>query len=77
MDQYTTNIAPEIEEETEELGIKITWVLKGGTGRYQPLDRRTSRALKSKDKAKWPRYFNDHSGVGCTPEIGAELVLEL
>jgi hypothetical protein len=73
MDQYTTHTTPEIEE---ELGIKIVWVPKGGTGRSQPLDRRTFGSLKSNGKAKWRRYFNDHSAVGCTQEIGAELFLE-
>jgi hypothetical protein len=75
-DQYTTHTAPEIENEAEESGIKIICVSKGATGRYQALDRRTFGALKSKGKAKWPRYFNDHYAVRCTREIGAELFLE-
>jgi hypothetical protein len=76
MDQYTTHIAPEIEKEAEELEIKIIWVPKGGTGRCQPLDRRTFGARKSKGNAKWRRYFSDYHGFGCTQDIGAELLLE-
>jgi hypothetical protein len=75
-DQYTTHTAPETKNETEELGIKIIWVPKDGTGRYQPLDRRTFDAIKSNGKAKWLRYFNNHYDVRCTQEIGAELMLE-
>jgi hypothetical protein len=58
------------------LGIEIIWVLRGGTWRYQSLDRRTFAALKSKGKAKWRRYFNDHYGTSCTRGIAAELLLE-
>jgi hypothetical protein len=50
--QNMTHTAPEMKKKAEELGVKIIWVPKGGTGRYQPLDRRTFGALKSKDKAK-------------------------
>jgi hypothetical protein len=41
-------------------------------GDINDLDWRTFGALKS----KWRRYFNDHYGVGCIREIGAELLLE-
>jgi hypothetical protein len=76
MDQHTTHTAPEIKEEAEELEIKIIWVPKSGTERYQPFDRRTFGAIKSKGKAKWPRYFNNHYGLGCPRQIGDELLLE-
>jgi hypothetical protein len=76
INQYTTYAVPETKKEAEELGVKIIWVPKGGTGHRQPLDRRTSGALKSKGKAKWCPYFNDHYGFGYTREIGAELRLE-
>jgi transposase len=76
MDQYTTHTAAETEREAENLGIEVIWVPRGGTGRYQPLDRRIFGALKSKGKAKWRRYFNDHYGAGCTKEMGAQLLLE-
>jgi hypothetical protein len=76
MDQYGTHTAAEIEEEAATLGIEIIGVPRGGTGRYQPLDRRTFGALKSKGKAKWRRYLNNHYGANCTREIAAELLLE-
>jgi hypothetical protein len=53
MDQYTTHTALEIEEEAEELEIKIIWAPKSGTGRYYTLDWRTFATLKSEGKAKW------------------------
>jgi hypothetical protein len=55
MDQFMTQAAPEIQEEGEEWGIKMIWVPKGETGRYQPLDRRRFGALKSKGKVEWRR----------------------
>jgi hypothetical protein len=76
MDQYRTDIATEIQAEAESLGIEIIPVLRGGTGRYQPLDRRTFGALRSQGKAKWRRYFNDHYGTSSVREIAAELLLE-
>jgi hypothetical protein len=76
VDQYQTHTAPGIQAEAENLGIEIIWVPRSGTGRYQPLDRRTFGAFKSKGKAKWRRCFNDHYGANCTREIAAELLPE-
>jgi hypothetical protein len=76
MDQYKTHTATEIQAEAESLGIEIFSGPRGGTGRYQPLDRRTFGALKSQGRAKWGRYFNDHYGTSCMREIAAELLLE-
>jgi hypothetical protein len=75
MDQFTAHTPDQVQAEADQLDIEIIWVPKGATGRYQPLDRRTFGALKSKGKAKWRIYFNDHYGVKCTKEIGAALLL--
>jgi hypothetical protein len=76
MDQCRTHTATEIRAEAESLGIEIISVPRGGTGRDQPLDRRTFGALKSKGKAKWRYYFNNHDGTSRMRVIAAELLLE-
>jgi hypothetical protein len=58
MDQFTVHTTDKITETAEELGIEIIWVPKGATGKYQPLDRRTFGALKSKGRTKWRFIFS-------------------
>jgi hypothetical protein len=76
MDQYGTHTTDAVNEKAEALGIELIWIPRGATGRYQPLDRRTFGALKAKGKAKWRHEFTEHYGMGCTREIGAELLLQ-
>jgi hypothetical protein len=76
MDQYPTHTTSDVEDEARRLGIDLIWIPKGATGRYQPLDRRTFGALKSKGKAKWQKYFSEHYGGKCTRKIAALLLLE-
>jgi hypothetical protein len=51
---------------TEALGIEMIFSPRGLTGRYEPLDRLTLGALKSKESAKWQREFahprGEHAG---------------
>jgi hypothetical protein len=76
MDQYTTHTTDRVEAEADRLQIDLIYVPKGATGRYQPLDRCTFGALKSKGRAKWLRYFGEHYGNKCDKEIAARLLLE-
>jgi hypothetical protein len=71
MNQFTAYTSEGVQIEANQHQIEIIWVPKGATGRYQPIDRRTFEALKSKGKAKLRRYFNDHYGAQCTKEIDA------
>jgi hypothetical protein len=75
MGQFTAYTSESVQNEADQLQIEILWVPKGAASRYQPLDRRTFGALKSKGKAKWRRYFKNHSGAQCTKEIGAAPLL--
>jgi hypothetical protein len=76
MDQYGTYTTEAMAIKAEGLRIELIWIPKGATGKYQPLDRRTFGALKSKGKAKWRHEFAEHYGMGCTREVGAELLLQ-
>jgi hypothetical protein len=62
--------------QAEALGIHLIFILKGATGKYQPLDKRTFGVLKSNGRAKWRHEFAQHFGKTCTREIGAELLLQ-
>jgi hypothetical protein len=75
-DQFTVHITDEVTKTEEELGIEIIWVPKGATGKYQPLDRRTFGALKSKGRAKWKFIFSQECCKPCTKEIAGELLLQ-
>jgi hypothetical protein len=71
MDQYGTHPTPEMKGQAEAPGIHLIFISKGATGKYQPVDKQTFGALKSKGRAKFAQHF----GKTCTREIGAELLL--
>jgi hypothetical protein len=75
MGQFTVHTTDEVTETAEKLGIEIIWVPKGATGKYQPLDRHTFGALKSKGRAKWKLIFSQECVKQYTKEIAAELLL--
>jgi hypothetical protein len=60
----------------DELGIERVFIPRGGTGTYQPLDRRVVGALKSKGRAKWMAHAFQNPAVECTRPEAAELLLE-
>jgi transposase len=76
LDQFRTHTTDDFETEAQQLEIETIRIPKGATGRYQPLDRRTFGALKSKGRAKWRKTFLDHYGIECTREMAAALLLE-
>jgi hypothetical protein len=75
LDQCVAHDTPSVHHEASRLNIHLIFVPKGGTGRYQPLDRRTFSALKSKERAKWTRYYQENPRIVCTREIAAGLLL--
>ena len=75
LDQYGAHDTPKVQRTAESLDIELIFVPKGGTGKYQPLDRRVFGALKAKGRAKWSREFARHPGMVCTREMAAGLLL--
>jgi hypothetical protein len=75
LDQFGAHDTPSVHHEASRLNIHLVFVPKGGTERYQPSDRRTVGALKSKGRAKCARYYQENSGIVCTREIAADLLL--
>jgi hypothetical protein len=74
LDQFGAHDTPSFHHEASRLNIHLVFVPKGGAGRYQPLDRRTFGALKSKGRVKWARYYQENPGIVCTGEIVADLL---
>lgn len=76
LDQFGTHTTEAVDAGARELGIETILIPKGATGRYQPLDRRTFGALKSKGRAKWTKMFAEHYGMQCNKANAAALLLE-
>jgi hypothetical protein len=53
LDQFDPHDTPAVRQAANSLSIKLLFVFRVGTGRYQPLDRRRFGALKAKGLAKW------------------------
>jgi hypothetical protein len=53
LDQFDAQDTPTVHDEASKLNIHLIFIPKGGTGKYKPLDRRVSGALKSKGRMKW------------------------
>jgi hypothetical protein len=75
LDQFDAQETPTVHDEASRLNSHLVFMPKGGTGRYQPLDRRVFGALKSKGRAKWARYYEANPGRVCTCKIAADLLL--
>jgi hypothetical protein len=73
LDQYPTHVTPVSEAHAAGLGIRLIKVPKGGTGIWQPLDRRIYGAMKSKARARWARLFARSEVPLATKEFAAEL----
>jgi hypothetical protein len=76
MAQYETHTALQMKPQAEALGVPLIFIPEGATGKYQPLDKGTFGALKSKGGAKWRHEFVQHFGKTCTREIEAEVLLQ-
>jgi hypothetical protein len=75
LDQFGAHDTPAVRQTANSLSIELLFVPRGGTGRYQPLDRRTFGALKAKGRAKWSQECANHPGMICTRDQAAELLL--
>jgi hypothetical protein len=73
--QFNAQDTPTVHDEAGKLNIHVVFIPKGGTGKYQPLDRRVFGALKFKGGTKWARYYGANPGRMCTREIAADLLL--
>ena len=67
LDAYQSHTHPDVAAITKELGIELIFVLKGGTGEFQPLDRRTFRVVKLRNMIDqnisnlfFKKYFKKH-----------------
>jgi hypothetical protein len=76
MDQFHAHEAFSVSSLAQALGIHLIFIPRGGTGEYQPLDRRTFGALKSIGRARWTTYYAQHPGLKCTRELAAGLLLQ-
>jgi transposase len=76
LDQFDAHDTLEIHARADELSIELVFIPRGGTGTYQPLDRRVFGALKSKGRAKWMRHAFQNPGAECTRPEAARLLLE-
>jgi transposase len=75
LDQFHAHDTPEVHEMAQAHNIHLLFVPRGGTGRYQPLDRRVFGALKAKGRAKWATNYQANPGTSCTRPIAAALLL--
>jgi hypothetical protein len=76
LDQFDADNTLEIHARADELGIELAFIPRGGTGTYQPLDRRVFGALKSKGCAKWIAHAFQNPGAECTRPEAVQLLLE-
>jgi hypothetical protein len=76
LDQYTVHISTESRRLASELNIDFIPIPRGGTGRFQPLDRRIFGIMKSKGRSKWDRMTSQQQAVKQNKHFAAELALE-
>jgi hypothetical protein len=76
LDQFDAHDTVAVYNRADQLNIELVFIPKGGTGKYQPLDRRVFGALKSKGRAKWTQHIFENPGAACTRAQAAELLLE-
>jgi hypothetical protein len=75
MDQVDACDTSAVRQPAKSLSINLLFVPRGGTGRSTPLDRKTFGALTAKGRAKWSQQHVNHSGMICTRDQAAELLL--
>jgi hypothetical protein len=63
LDQFDAHNTVGIHARADELGIELVFIPRGGTGTYQPLDRRVLGALKSKGRTKWMAHAFQNPGL--------------
>jgi hypothetical protein len=76
LDQFDAHDTDDIHQKADALDIELVPIPKGGTGIYQPLDRRVFGALKSKGRSKWSAHAFQNPGAECTRSAAAELLLQ-
>jgi hypothetical protein len=76
LDQFYAHDTFDVRARANRLDIELVFVPKGGTGTYQPLDRRVFGALKSKGRSKWTAHAFQNPGAQCTRSEAARLLLE-
>lgn len=75
LDQYDAHNTLAVHQAAWAMGIELVFVPGGGTGKYQPLDRRTFGALKAMGRARWSDHYAENPGIICTREVAVELLL--
>jgi hypothetical protein len=73
LNQYPAHITPLSHLRANEFNINLIFVPKGGTAIYQPLDRRTYGALKSKARSKFDPAICNEWNQQPTKESAAKL----
>jgi hypothetical protein len=75
LDQFDAQETPAVQQAANSLSIELLLFSRGGTDRYKLPNRRTFGALKTKGRAKWIQQHVNHSGMICTREQAARLLL--
>jgi hypothetical protein len=76
LDKCEAHELDDIYELADALNIFLIFIPRGGTGDYQPRDRRVFGALKAKGRPRWSTFFAENPGSVCTREHAAGLLLE-
>jgi hypothetical protein len=76
LDKFEAHERENIYELADALNILLIFIPRGGTGQYQPLDRRVFGALKAKGRARLSTFYAENPGLVCTREQAAGLLLE-
>jgi hypothetical protein len=75
VDQYDAHDTLPVHMAAWALGIELLFVPRGGTGKYQPLDRRTFGALKAMGRTRWGQHYASNPGIVCDRPMAANLLL--
>ena len=76
VDQYGTHFCPKARTKAEELNISLIPIPKGGTSKYQPLDRGIFGIMKSKGRAKWAEISRKNPTMKWDKQTSAGIALK-
>ena len=76
VDQYPTHFTEDAKVAAQKMNIILIPIPKGGTDRYQPLDRRIFGIMKSMGAAMWSEIYDQNPGIKLDKRLGARLALE-
>ena len=63
VDQYPTHFTEDAKVAAQKMNIILIPIPKGGTDRYQPLDRRIFGIMKSMGAARWSEIYYQNPGI--------------